>query len=172
LLRGINLGRSRRLGMADLRKLLAELDYEDVTTHLQSGNIVLTSALGPRQLERKLGEQIAERLGLETDVIVRTRDELADVVARDPLGDVVDNPARYQVTFLAAKPAPSVVKKLRAADLGRERLVVSGREIYVWHAGGIQRSPAAKLLSPRKLGVASTARNWNTITRLLELADV
>lgn len=171
LLRGINLGSRRRVAMPALREALAGLGYGDVRTHLQSGNVVLTADGSPRLLERRLQEQILARLGVETTVLVRTRDELAAVVERDPLGDVADDPKRYQVSFLSAPPAWAVERELAAADLAPERVVVSGREIYAWHPGGLQRSRLAALLTDRRLGVAATARNWNTVTALLALAE-
>jgi uncharacterized protein (DUF1697 family) len=103
-------------------------------------------------------------------VFVRTRSELARVVAADPLADVVDNPSRYQVSFLSAKPSAKVVRELGKVDVAPEQVVVRGREIYAWHPGGIQRSTLAKLLSEKQLGVGVTARNWNTVTKLLALA--
>jgi uncharacterized protein (DUF1697 family) len=170
LLRGINVGKHNRVGMAPLRELLAGLGHEDVRTLLQSGNVVLTSEEGGAQLEQALERAIAGELGVESRVVVRTARELAAVVERDPLGDVADDPKRYQVSFLSAKPKAAVVRELEAADVAPERVAVSGREIYAWHANGIQRSPLAKLLTDRKLGVTATARNWNTVTQLLELA--
>jgi uncharacterized protein (DUF1697 family) len=170
-LRGINLGRVNRLAMADLRTILGDLGYTDVKTHLQSGNVVLSSDLAPDRLAEELERALAERLGLEIPVIVRTRDELAAVIEHDPLGDVADDPKRYQVNFLSAEPDPEGVRALEAQDLAPERCVVSGREVYAWHANGIQRSPLAKLLTDGRLGVTVTARNWNTVTKLLELAD-
>jgi uncharacterized protein (DUF1697 family) len=171
LLRGVNLARNRRLEMAKLRVVLEDLGYEDARTFLQSGNAVLTTGKAPKRVKSELEQRIAADLGLETEVFIRTRDELAAVVERDPLGDVVDNPSRYQVSFLAAKAATRVIRELESADLAPERVVVSGLEIYAWHPGGLQRSPLAKLLTERKLGVSSTARNWNTVTKLLALAD-
>jgi uncharacterized protein (DUF1697 family) len=170
LLRGINLGARNRVSMPELRELLTGLGHEDVRTLLQSGNVVLTSDVKGEQLARALEEAIAGELGVESRVVVRTARELAAVVERDPLGDVADDPKRYQVSFLSAKPKAAVVRELEAADVAPERVAVSGREIYAWHANGIQRSPLAKLLTDRKLGVTATARNWNTVTQLLELA--
>jgi uncharacterized protein (DUF1697 family) len=171
LLRGINLGSHKRVGMGPLRELLARLGYGDVRTYLQSGNVVLTSPASPERLQRELEQQIAEELGLETRVLVRTRDELADVIERDPLAGVADNPRRYQVSFLSAEPDAEVVRELGRVDVAPERFVVSGREIYTWHPDGIQRSKLNKVLSDRSLGVVATARNWNTVTKLLALAD-
>ena len=152
--------------MADLRTLLEEAGYEDVRTHLQSGNVVLSSPLSPRKLEAQLERQLAAGLGMEVQVLVRTRAELAKVVALDPLGKVATNPSRYLVSFLSKKLSPKVARELEAAGV-----VVHGRELYAWHPDGVQRSPLAKLLDDKRLGVVSTARNWNTVTKLLELLD-
>ena len=171
LLRGVNLGPSRRLAMADLRALLADVGYDDAVTLLQSGNVVLTTGKTSAKLKRELEGQIAAGLGLETEVFVRTRDELAEVVARDPLRDVADNPSRYLVNFLSRKAGADVKRKLADFDVAPERFAVSGREIYSWHPNGIHGSKLASLLGERRLGISATARNWNTVTKLLALTD-
>ena len=150
--------------MTDLRRLLADAGYEDVRTHLQSGNVVLSSSLPPRKLESKLEQQLAAGLGLEVPVLVRTRAELAKIVALDPLGKVATNRSRYLVSFLSQRLSSKVARELEAAGV-----IVRGRELYAWHPDGVQRSPLGKLLDDEKLGVVSTARNWNTVTKLLEL---
>jgi uncharacterized protein (DUF1697 family) len=155
--------------MAELRELLSGLGYDDVRTHLQSGNVVLTSKLSAKRLQDELERQITDGLGLEVQVVVRTRDELADVIERNPLADVADNPSRYLVNFLSAKPAARVARELAEADVAPEQLVVSGREIYAWHPNGIGRSKLASLLTAKRLGVVVTARNWNTVVKLSEL---
>ena len=157
--------------MSDLRALLVGLGYDDAITHLQSGNVVLTTGKKPATLKRELEKQIASELGLDTEVFVRTRDELADVIARDPLGDVADNPSRYVVNFLAREPTAAVKRELARVDMAPERVVLSGREAYSWHPNGIHASALAKLLTEKRLGVSVTARNWNTVTKLLALAD-
>jgi uncharacterized protein (DUF1697 family) len=156
--------------MPDLRELLAGHGYGEVETLVQSGNIVLTSRLSPKRLERDLQKQIAEGLGVDTPVVVRTRDELADVIARDPFGDVADNPKLYQVTFLAEQPDPEVARELAELDVSPERLEISGRELYTWHPDGIQKSKVDRIRTGKRLPTG-TARNWNTVTKLLELAD-
>lgn len=171
LLRGINLGGRRRVEMARLRGLLESAGHRDVRTYLQSGNVVLTSPSPSSELETQLVGLIAGEFGLDVPVIVRTRDELAHVVARNPFGAVADDPAKYQVTFLAAEPEAAVVRELEAADVAPERVAVEGREVYAWHPDGIGRSALAKLLTADRLGVEATARNWKTIAKLLELAD-
>ena len=111
-----------------------------------------------------------ESFGLDIRVVVRTRDELAAVVERNPLADVADDPKRYQVSFLSAEPDPDAVGRLATAAVSPERLVHVGREIYTWHPNGIGRSKLAAGLTAPALGVTATVRNWKTVTTLLEIA--
>ena len=171
LLRGINLGSRNRISMPDLRAALEEAGFKGVQTYLQSGNVVLSSKASSERVARKCEQQIAARFGLDIPVVVRTHDELAEVVQRNPLGEVAVNPKRYQVTFLTAELDPEVVRKLEAAAVDPEQFVISGREIYAWHPEGIARSRLWTLLAGRGLGVTATARNWTTVTKLLALAD-
>ncbi|HEX8714337.1 MAG TPA: DUF1697 domain-containing protein, partial [Solirubrobacteraceae bacterium] len=113
---------------------------------------------------------IAERFGLDVAVVVRTRAELAKVVRRDPLGDVAELEKLYQVSFCSTEPANDAIAKVAERAVEGERLVVHGREIYVWLPHGVGRSKLAAQLSRQDLGVVATARNWTTVTRLLALA--
>jgi uncharacterized protein (DUF1697 family) len=171
LLRGINLGAHNRIPMAELRALLGELGYPDARTLVQSGNIVLGADVSPNRLAGELEGAIADRFGVQTPVVVRTREELAAVVALDPLGDVAEEHKLYQVSFLSAEPDPVSVAKIAQEDFGPERFVHVGREIYAWHPDGIHSSRLARMLSDKRLGVVATARNWKTTTKLLEMAD-
>jgi uncharacterized protein (DUF1697 family) len=171
ILRGINVGSHNRIAMADLRELLAELGYGDARTLVQSGNIVLSAQAPPDELACELEEEIASRFGVRTPVVVRTREELAAVVALDPLCDVAQEHKLYQVSFLSAEPDPEAIERIEATDFAPERFVHSGREIYAWHPGGIHSSRLARMLSDKRLGVVATARNWKTTTKLLEMAS-
>jgi uncharacterized protein (DUF1697 family) len=171
LLRGINVGGHRRVPMSDLQILLAALGYSDVRTHLQSGNAVLSSRASTAAVKRDIEAGLAAELGVDAEVFVRTRDQLAEVIARDPLRDVADNPSRYLVSFLSAPLDATAVREAQKAEVGPERFVAIGREIYAWHPDGVHTSKLAKVLSEKRLGVTATARNWNTVAKLLELAD-
>jgi uncharacterized protein (DUF1697 family) len=171
MLRGINLGPRRRVPMADLRALLADAGYEDVRTYVQSGNIVLRSPGTTAKVERELQTLISERFGFEVPVVARSRAQLAAVVKADPLGEVADNPKRYQVSFLAGKPAADVIARLEEQAVASERVVVHGREIYAWHPDGVARSKLWNALAGKGLGVTATARNWTTVTTLLDMAS-
>jgi uncharacterized protein (DUF1697 family) len=171
LLRGINIGSRNRIAMPALREALEDAGFDDVRTYVQSGNVVLSSRAAPATVARKCESVIADHFGLEIAVVVRTRDELAEVVRRNPLGDIAKDPKRYQVSFLDRKPDAMLVEKLAALAAGGEQLVADGRELYAWHPAGVARSKLWAALAGRDLGVTATARNWTTVTKLLELAD-
>jgi uncharacterized protein (DUF1697 family) len=156
--------------MAKLREALEEAGFDDVRTHLQSGNVVLSSKTKPEQTARKCERLIQAEFGLEIDVVARTPADLARVVERNPLGKVANDPKRYQVSFLAGKLPAATRRKLEEAVEKPEQFVVSGREIYAWHPSGVARSKLWALLAGRGLGVTATARNWTTVTKLLEIA--
>jgi uncharacterized protein (DUF1697 family) len=172
LLRGINLGPNRRVAMPRLREVLSDAGFGDVRTYVQSGNVVLDSDLSSARVADRSAALIASEFGFEVDVIVRTRDEIAEVVRRNPLGTVASNPKRYQVSFLAAEPDPARVARLDQAAAPSERVVAIGREIYAWHPEGVARSKLWSALAAKDgLGVPATARNWTTVTTLLQMAD-
>jgi uncharacterized protein (DUF1697 family) len=158
--------------MPELRTVLGEAGFADVRTYVQSGNVVLTSRAAPGKVGAEAERVIAERFGFDVDVIVRTADELAAVVARNPLAEVAVEPKRYQVSFLDAEPDPEVVERISGLSVDGERLVVIGREAYTWHPDGVARSKLwAKMAAAGGLGVRATARNWTTVTTLCEMAS-
>ena len=171
LLRAVNLGPTRKLSMSALRDALADAGHQGIRTHLQSGNVVLESPLSAARLERQLEKEIRDAFGFDVPVMVRTRRQLASVVAFDPLGEVATSGSRYHVTFLARPLAARAARELAQAEVAPERLVVKGREIYAWLPDGVHRSRAARLLTEKRLGVAGTLRNWNTVRRLLEMLE-
>ena len=171
LLRGINLAARNRIAMADLRGVLEDAGFDDVRTYLQSGNVVVASKAKSDDVARKTERLIAKHFGLDTAVVARSRAQVAKIVERNPLQKVAKNPKRYQVSFLASKPGRDVIERVEAAAEPPEQVVAIGREIYAWHPETIARSRLWTLLAGQKLGVIATARNWTTVTSLLELAD-
>ena len=157
--------------MPELRKALEEEGFEDVNTYVQSGNVVLSTTLSATRVKSDVARLLADRFDLDVKVVVRTRAELAAVVKRNPFGKVAKNPKLYQVTFLEKAPAAELVGKLEAVAAGKEQVAHIGRELYAWHPDGVARSKLAALMAGKGLGVTATARNWRTVTKLLELAD-
>lgn len=170
-MRGINLGARNRIAMPELRRQFVGAGYEGAETYLGSGNVVLDAEARPEQLARDCERLIKDKFGLNVPVVVRTREELAAVVALNPLGEVAEEPKRYQVSFMSAELEPAALRKLEELTAESERIVVAGRELYAWHPDGIGRSRLWTQLAGRKLGVTATARNWVTVTKLLEMAD-
>ncbi len=164
-LRGINVGGHNMLRMADLRTLCTSLGYADVRTVLQSGNVIFRA-------KRATAKQLEEATGVR--VILRTENELRAVVADNPF-ETIRNPSLLLVIFLDKPASPDAAARLRAIYKGPEIFHVNGREmyvdyVYVDYVNGAGRSKLTNALIERTLGVAGTARNWNTVTRLLELS--
>jgi uncharacterized protein (DUF1697 family) len=167
LLRAINLGATRRVSMPRLREVLTERGYDEVRTHLGSGNVLLDSDLPETQLAAELAAVIQEEFALDVPVVLRTADEMAEVVAADPLGHLAADPSRYSVTFFPEAPDPDRVAAAPKAEGGE--YVLRGRELYLWLPDGFQNSGVGGVKWDRVLGVAGTNRNWNTVTKLVEL---
>jgi uncharacterized protein (DUF1697 family) len=168
LLRGINLGPRNRIAMPALREALTADGLRDVRTYVQSGNVVLSADDSPSELARRVRDLIADAFDLDIAVVVRTRDELAEVVDRNPLADIAVNPKRYQVTFLEQELDAATLEKLASKALPDERFVAIGRELYAWHPDGVGRSKLWPALARQP---SATARNWTTVTELLAMAD-
>jgi uncharacterized protein (DUF1697 family) len=170
LLRGINLGSANRVAMPALRASLEEAGFGEVRTYVQSGNIVLQSEQQePAEVADSVSRLLLERFELDVPVVVRTAVELGEVVARNPFADeAAINPKALQVTFRTDEVAPKVVAELQDRATPTEKVTAIGREIYSWHPDGIARSKLAVAITPRNS--AATARNWTTVTTLLEMA--
>ena len=168
LLRAINLGARRRVSMPRLRELLTERGYGAVRTHLASGNVLLDSRLPEARLAQELGTAVEEEFGFEVPVVLRTAEELAAVLARDPFGEVATDPSRYSVSFFAEAPAPDRVTPLPETSSGRSLL--EGRELYLWMPEGLHPGPVGGGAWDRVLAQGATTRNWRTVTALVRLA--
>src|SRR5207245_3483518 len=140
MLRGINLGPANRIAMPALRAALERAGFTGVATHVQSGNVVLTSRASPERVAETCAKTIAREFKLDIAVVVRSRNELAAVVRRNPLKTVAKEPRAYQVTFFDRPLGAEVARKLQAAIVAPERLAIEGREAYAWHPAGIARS--------------------------------
>ena len=170
-LRGINVGGHNRIGMQRLRELLGGMGCEDVRTHLQSGNAAFRAPGTSERTRADLEGRIAQELGLDVRVLVRERGELADVLAADPLRQVVTDPAKSLVSFLSRWPDPDAVAALDPAAFEPDEFRVRGREIYLWCPNGVRRTKLTNAFLERRLGVSATARNWSTVAKMAELAD-
>jgi uncharacterized protein (DUF1697 family) len=180
LLRGINLGGRNKVAMADLRALVSGLGHADVTTYIQSGNVLFTAEPGADDgtLAEALTAAIAAKLGVISPVIVVSRDELARIIADTPFPDEPD-PRRVHAVVLSQPPWPDLTARLEAAVAASaakgsgDELRAIGRVLYLHTPEGYGRSDLAQLLlrvvHAPKAGATGTARNWATMTKLLSL---
>ena len=173
LLKGVNVG-GRKVLMAELRAMMADLGFADVQTLLQSGNLVFTG--GTRNgaaLEAFLEEATAERFGIRTDYFVRTSEEWRATIAANPYAEEAERDAAHLLVMaLKRPPEASAVEDLRAAITGSEYFQVVGREAFIVFPDGIGESRLITTVIDRKLGVRGTGRNWNTVLKLAALAEV
>jgi uncharacterized protein (DUF1697 family) len=164
LLRGVNVG-GRTLPMAELRELVESLGFDDVRTYIQSGNVLFSAKKKPAAAV--LEEAIERRFGLEVDVMLRSAMELARTIERNPFPDA--DRSRLYVGFMAAKPTPTAVAALDGDPFLPEQFAVDGTELYLHLPSGMGRTKLPDFVL-RRIKVPTTIRNWNTVTKLAELA--
>ncbi|HXW07446.1 MAG TPA: DUF1697 domain-containing protein [Vicinamibacterales bacterium] len=166
LLRGINVGKAKRVAMADLRQIVAELGCQDVRTLLNSGNVVF-SAPGQRagQLAARIEAAIAARLRVTSRVTVLTARELRTIVAEQPFGEMVTDPSRCLVAVPSSSAWLRKLEPLAAARWPSEAFGLGSRAAYIWCPGGVLESEALEQLA-RLLRDEVTTRNWGTTLKL------
>lgn len=173
MLRGVNLGGHRKVKMEDLRALYESLGLEDVRTHINSGNVLFkTSARDLVRLRQRIEDAIESKFGFRSDVILRTPDELRQVIATNPFAarPGLDG-SRLAITFLAAEPSAGARRQVLAIDAAPEELRCAGRELYIYFPNGMARPKLSMAVVERMLQTAATSRNLNTVRKLLELAE-
>ncbi len=170
LLRGINVGRAKRVAMADLRALLEDSGYTAVRTHLNSGNVVLTGDdADPAEHAERIGHAIRDRLGMEVRCAVLTAGELRAVIEGNPFADVADNGSRMMAYVYVRPVDPALVAGHPPVPQDPDRARAGDRAVYQWCPDGLMAAPDIGPYVKQHLRADVTARNWNTITRLAEL---
>ena len=171
LIRGINVGRAKRVAMADLRALVEGLGYGDVRTLLNSGNVVF-SATGTATAKAavRIERALAADLGVAARVTVLTAKELADAVAANPLLDVANDFSRLMVAVFREPADRTKLETLLKQDWAPDVLALGSRVAYMWCADGLLESKLAAALG-RALGDGATSRNWATVLKLHALTS-
>lgn len=174
MLRGVNLGPHRRIKMDALRNLYESLGFKDPQTYVQSGNVLFkTSERSVASLVRRIEAGIEQAFGFHADVILRTATEMQSVIARNPFGSRSGiEPGKLLVTFLSGDPTPEARAKLAEIKCDPEELRIDGRELYVYYPNGMGRSKLSPAVIERALRISGTARNWNSVTKMLEMAEM
>ena len=172
LLRGINVGGHKIIKMDQLRKAFEGLGFEDVATYVQSGNVVFKSLkTSAGDLSRKIEEMLLRRFSMSVPVIVRTAEEVGDVLRNNPfLEERGIDVSRLHVTFLSLTPQKAAVKGLDAITAGADRFYCCGQEIYLYCPNGFGGTKLSINVFEKVLAVGATTRNWNTVNKLYEMA--
>jgi uncharacterized protein (DUF1697 family) len=171
MLRAVNVGGTSRIKMDALRAVYESIGLRDVRTMLQSGNVVFRSAIADReQLVKRIMQEIERQLELKAEVILRTMAEIASIVERGPVLSPRADRAKLLVMFLSAVPDAAAQAALVKGHKGPEMLELRGPEIYLYYPEGVGRSKLSGAVIESKLNTAGTARNWNTLQKLLDTA--
>jgi len=171
LLRGVNVGKAKRVPMAELRALLTDLGHTGVVTLLNSGNAVFRARRGtPAKLAKEIAAAISARLDVEVPVIVVSARDLSAIIAENPIETDADWHPRLLVAFVPDTKALSSVAAIEALVVRPERFAVGKRAAYLLCANGILESKAGEALLG-KAGKSATTRNWATVLKLNALAS-
>ncbi|MFI2103991.1 DUF1697 domain-containing protein [Isoptericola sp. NPDC019693] len=169
LLRGVNVGGNRRVSSADLREAAASAGLTDARTYANSGNLVAVGAAGDADVAERVTAALAAQLGGDLRAVALTAGRVAAVLAADPFPDAVaDHPSHVQV-HVSPEPVDADAVARLVADRPERVAVVDG-VLYVDYVAGIGRSKLTPALVDRAAGTWTTARNWNTLTRLVAMA--
>ncbi len=172
LLRGINIGRNKRIKMADLVKTLESLGFKNVKTYLQSGNVIFEhDSSDIAEIAESIERKISETFSFSVDVIIRTNDELERVVKGNPFIKELDIELdKLYVTFLSDIPDPKAVLNMDIDKAENEKFEIIGREVYLYCPNGYARTKLKNDAFERKLNTTATTRNWKTTNKLMELS--
>lgn len=174
LLRGINVGGSKKVPMADLRALLTGLGHEDVRTYLQSGQAVFTSGHGDEEsLAAEITHAIEKHFGFGVDVLVRDHAYLKAIADACPFPAADLEPKQLHVTYFSAPVSPERFAEIDESAYLPEEFRLGDRALYLYAPNGLGRSKLAEHLSKPRItkGVIATTRNWNTVVKMVEMTD-
>jgi uncharacterized protein (DUF1697 family) len=170
MLRGINVSGRNKLSMDDLRAMVTDIGGNDVQTYIQSGNAVFTSARSASAIVKDLERAVEESLGNRVPVLIRTRQQLADVLGSNPFLTGAEDLKILHVTFLSAVPPATALASVSGKRSDGDELRVIGREVYLSCPNGYGTTKLTNAFFEKKLGTQATTRNWTTVGKLVTLA--
>jgi uncharacterized protein (DUF1697 family) len=168
LLRGVNVGGHGSLPMATLREVLTELGYDGVQTYLQSGNAVVRTSASATSVHDEVAKALAERVGRDIGVLVRSHTQLRKVVDSWPFSGN-GAPTAKHVIFLEKAADAKPLRELDAGEFEPEQFSASGTHVYLSAPNGLGRSKLAPVVNRKLAKTVTTMRNWNTVTALTEM---
>jgi len=174
LLRGINVSGQKLIKMEVLRSVLASLDFENITTYIQSGNIIFKSKpTDHKVLEEEISETIEKHFGFQVPVVIVTLEDLLSVVKNNPYSNNTEiDPTQPYVAFLSDIPSDENLANLDAVDFGNDEFTSSKKSIYLHYSNTAGNSKLNIAIIENRLKVKATSRNWKTILKLISLAEM
>ena len=170
LFRGINVGGKHILPMQDLRDLLAELGCENVRTYIQSGNAVFSASDDRISLSARITSTIEERFGFAPQVLLLTVERFVAIASANPYPEAEVTPKFLHVWFLTEKAGNPDIDEMNSIKAENERFTLTDDALYLHAPDGVGRSRLAAKID-RHLGVSTTARNWRTVGKLIDLTE-
>lgn len=171
LLRGVNVGRAKRISAAQLRDVVQACGVSDAVTVLNSGNAVGGFAGDLDSLPHAVGEELARTCGFTCDVVVRTQQQVRRAVKRDAVRDSATDASRHLLVFLGASPSAAARRALESIDVSPDRWTLDANDLHCWLPDGVASSPLQRALASGVLGVPWTGRNWSTVLKIAHLLD-
>lgn len=175
ILRGINVSGQKKILMDDLKSLYDHLQFKDVKTYIQSGNVIFKSdeKLSDAELAKKIEDEIFKKYKFQVPVIIRSEDEMEKIISANPfLKEKNIDPKKLHVTFLSKIPGKENIEQLEGMDFLPDRFKVSAKEIYLYVPNGYGETKISNTFFEKKLKVNATTRNWNTVNKLSEMTSV
>jgi uncharacterized protein (DUF1697 family) len=173
MLRGVNVGGHNKIKMEALRALYESMKLREAQTYVQSGNVIFrTDERDIALLTKRIEDGIERKFGFRPNVILRTAAEMREVIARNPFAKRRGiEPSKLLVTFLGSDPGAEAREKILQIKCDPEELRIEGRELYIYFPNGIGRSKLSWAGLEKTLKTPGTARNWNSVTQMLEMAE-
>lgn len=173
LFRGINVSGQKLIKMADLKLLFEELNFTNVITYIQSGNVIFTSKIIDYKILSKLISKIINaQYNFEVEIIIKTPEELKYVLDNNPFIKQNNNPKRNYVTFLFNEPTKENILNFSKTDYAPEEFFINKNIFYFYSPNGYGNAKMNNNFIENKLKVIATTRNWQTVNKLVELTEI
>ena len=174
ILRGINVSGQKKILMADLKALYESLEFREVKTYIQSGNVVFKSdsKFSDIQLAKKIEKEISAKYNFEVPVIIRSMEELKKIIIQNPFTKEKNiDLKKLHVTFLSETPAKEKLEQIKEVDFSPDKFIIKEKEIYLHVPNSYGETKLSNKFFENKLKVTATTRNWNTVNKLFDLAS-
>ncbi len=173
ILRGINVSGQKKIKMTDLKALYESLDFQNVVTYIQSGNVIFDTLVDSTDdLKITIEKAIEEKYKFHVPVEIRTNHEIENIIRNCPFGSVnlVEDGTKVLVTFLSSEPQEVMASDIQKSVVAPEKLVVRGKDVYIHCPNGYGKTKLSNTFIEKKLKVVATTRNWKSVHKLHELS--